>query len=142
MRAVLCSCFLLAVLISGCGGGGGSSTPAPAPTPTTAVPVITPSSGAYTSAQSVTITDSTPGATIYYTTDGATPTTTSSKYSSAIAVSASATVQAFAAASGYNPSEIAKAIYTINLPAASAPTFSPAPGTFSSVQTVTMESST
>ena len=36
-------------------------------------PVIIPPSGTYTSAQSVTITDTTPGAVIYYTTDGTVP---------------------------------------------------------------------
>ena len=42
--------------------------------------------GTYASAQSITITDSTAGAIIYYTTDGSTPTTSSAKYSGAITV--------------------------------------------------------
>ena len=39
-----------------------------------AAPVFTPAAGTYTSAQSVTITSATPGASIVYTTDGSTPT--------------------------------------------------------------------
>jgi hypothetical protein len=41
----------------------------------TAAPVISPASGTYSAAQTITITDATPGATIYYTLDGSTPTT-------------------------------------------------------------------
>ena len=57
--------------------------------------------GTYTSAQSLTITDSTPGATIYYTTDGSTLSTSSQKYTSAIAINTSETVQAVAVVTGY-----------------------------------------
>lgn len=46
-----------------------------------AKPTITPSSGTYTSAQTVTITNNAEGATVYYTTDGSVPTVSSSVYS-------------------------------------------------------------
>jgi hypothetical protein len=55
----------------------------------TATPTFSPGTGTYTSTQSVTISDSTPGATIYYTTNGSAPTTSSAVYSSAISVSSS-----------------------------------------------------
>ncbi|MGA3082280.1 MAG: Ig-like domain repeat protein, partial [Terracidiphilus sp.] len=55
-----------------------------------AAPVFSPPSGTYTTAQSVTLSDATPGATLYYTTNGTTPTASSTKYTAAIPVSAAA----------------------------------------------------
>jgi hypothetical protein len=45
--------------------------------PAAATPVFSIAAGAYASAQTVAISDTTPGATIYYTTNGTTPTTSS-----------------------------------------------------------------
>ena len=64
-------------------------------------PVITPLSGYFSSAQTVAIADSLSGATIYYTIDGSNPTTASPVYKTPFPVSATTTVRAFAAASGY-----------------------------------------
>ena len=82
-------------------------------TPTCAEPTFSPAAGAYTSAQNVTISTTTSGATIYYTTDGSDPTTSSSVYSSAITVSSNMTIKAMAAATGYDNSTIASASYII-----------------------------
>jgi hypothetical protein len=82
--------------------------------PTAATPTFSLAAGTYTSAQSVKIADTTSGATIYYTTDGTTPTTSSTKYTAAIAVSATETIEAIAVASGYNNSAVASATYTIS----------------------------
>jgi len=109
---------------------------------TVATPTFSPAAGTYTAAQSVTISDSTSGATIYYTTNGTTPTTSSSVYSSAITVSASETLEALATHSGDTNSAVGSAAYTINLPVVATPTFSPAAGTYSSAQTVTISDST
>jgi flagellar biosynthesis/type III secretory pathway chaperone len=79
-----------------------------------AVPTYSPVAGTYTSAQSVKITDSTPGATIYFTTNGTTPTTASPVYGGPIAVSTSETLQAIAVASGYTTSAVGAASYTIS----------------------------
>ena len=46
--------------------------------PITGTPTFSPGAGSYGLAQTVTISDSTSGATIYYTTNGTTPTTGSS----------------------------------------------------------------
>ena len=78
-----------------------------------AVPTISPDSGTYSTQQLVSIEDSAPGSTIYYTTDGSTPTTSSPVYSFPIAVSRTMTIQAMAAAPGYQDSSIAAAVYTI-----------------------------
>ena len=82
-------------------------------TPTCATPTFSPAEGTYTSAQTVAISCATSGATIYYTTDGSAPSTESSVYSSAIAVSSTTTIKAMAVASGYNNSSVASATYTI-----------------------------
>ena len=84
--------------------------------PQAAIPTFSPLGGTFTSAQSVTISDTTPTAAIYYTTDGSTPTAGSTQYSTAITVSASETIQAIAVASGYTNSSIGSAAFTINLP--------------------------
>ena len=105
--------------------------------PPAATPSFAPAAGTYVGTQSVTIADATPGATIYYTTNGTAPTTASSIYSGPITVSSSETVQALAAASGYGTSAVGSAAYTITAsPPAATPTFAPAGGTYSGPQSV------
>ncbi len=107
----------------------------------TATPQFLPSAGTYTSAQNVTISDTTPGAVIYYTTNGTTPTTSSTKYTGAIAVSSSETLAAIAVAPGYSQSALATAVYTIAFPA-STPTLSLATGAYTGPQTLTITDTT
>ncbi len=103
-------------------------------TPVAATPVISLPSGTYSSQQTVAITDATANATIYYTTDGTTPTTGSTVYSGPITVSHNETLQAIAVASGYGTSAVASATYTINVPVATTPTVTVVPAS-SSVST-------
>ncbi len=85
------------------------------PTEQVATPTFTPVEGTYTEAQDVTISTTTEGATIYYTLDGTTPTTNSSVYSTAITISETTTVKAFAVKADMIDSEVATAEYTINI---------------------------
>ena len=86
---------------------------------TEVMPVATPTfsvdAGTYTSIQSVTISCDTDGATIYYTTDGTDPTSSSTEYTSAVSIDHSCTLKAIAI-KGDDESNIASAAYTINLP--------------------------
>lgn len=86
------------------------------PPPPAATPTFSPVGGTYTSVQNVTISDTTPGATIYYTTNGTTPTTASSVFTGPIVVKSTETIEAMAVASGFSNSSVASAMYTINLP--------------------------
>ncbi len=83
------------------------------PYPNAGAPEFSVSSGTYATTQTVTITDATAGATIYYTTDGSTPTPNSTVYSGPITVSSSETIEAIATANGYVASSAATATYTI-----------------------------
>jgi N-acetylneuraminic acid mutarotase len=93
----------------------------------------------YTHAISVYLSDATPGATMYYTTDGTTPTTQSAQYSGPITVSTTETIQAFAVAPGYSSSPTESASYAVN-PAPS-PTYNPPGGNYSTRQQVTISDS-
>jgi len=90
-------------------------------------PVFSPAAGTYSSAQTVYLSDMTDGSdagnTIYFTTNGSTPTTASTIFSNPpccvgsngpIVVSATTTIKAIAAASGFTNSAVASAKYTIN----------------------------
>jgi hypothetical protein len=110
----------------------------------TAVPAATPqisgATGTYTNALSVTITDSTPNAQIYYSTNGEAPTNGSTLYTGPVEIaSPSVTLTAIAYATGYLPSATASATYTIHT---AQPKISPSGGTFDSVKTVTITDET
>ncbi|MDS0133567.1 MULTISPECIES: chitobiase/beta-hexosaminidase C-terminal domain-containing protein [unclassified Amycolatopsis] len=82
-------------------------------TTTVAAPTFSPPGGTYSSAQTVTISSATAGATIRYTVDGSTPTASSTLYSGPISVPNSRTVNAIALKSGSTTSPVSSASYTI-----------------------------
>ena len=86
------------------------------PVPAASSPIFSPPAGIYSTAQTVTLSDTVPGATVYYTTDGTLPTARSAQYSSPLTVSTTETISALAVASGYPNSEVASAVYAIVSP--------------------------
>lgn len=106
------------------------------PDPGVPTPTFSPTPTTYHSPQIVTISDSMSGATIYYTTDGSLPTTKSAVYSTPITVSTTTSIYAMATYPKIPNSTAALATYSIVLPQAPAPTFSPTPSTFSTPQSV------
>ena len=85
-----------------------SATP-PASAPSFSIP-----GGTYSSAVTVSITEATAGTTVYYTTDGSTPTTSSNIYSTPITIAGSATLSAMAVGGGYRTSPVTTATYVIS----------------------------
>ncbi len=107
-----------------CGGNVSGFATLQVNPPPAATPTFSPPPSTYTSSQMVTISDTTPGATIYYTTNGTMPTTSSTKYSGPVTVSSTETLEAIATASGYSTSAVATAVYTINIPSNPVPAIS------------------
>ena len=101
-----------------------------------ATPIFSLAAGTYLGAQTLTISDSTPGATIYYTTDGSTPTTSSTQYTGAIAINYTETIQAAAIAPALMLSAAATTSYTISGPPNIA-AISPASGVVGTTVTIT-----
>ena len=101
-----------------------------------ATPVLSPAPGVYRSAQTIIITDSTPGASIYYTTDGSSPTASSTPYTAPVTVTASEILNAVAVSqgSGSSFSAVGGGSFSILLP----PVLSEAGGAYTSAQTLTI----
>lgn len=118
------------------GGAGGG---------TVATPGFTPAPGTYATAQSVSVSTSTAGATIRCTTDGSTPTAASPVYTGPFNVGASTTVKCLAIKSGMTNSAVATAAYTINTQTGgtvATPGFAPGAGTYTGAQSVTITTAT
>lgn len=121
-RFALCACI---VLLAGCGGtgggtstGGGTGTGGGGGTTQAATPTISAATTANTQngAQMVTLT-ATSGATIYYTIDGTTPTTSSIVYEAPFLVASNLTVNAIATAPGDSNSSVTTKTFSPNIAA-------------------------
>lgn len=84
-----------------------------APSGSVMAPVFTPAGGTYSSAQTVALSSGTIGATIYFTTDGSSPTIASTPYASPVVVGASKTLKAIAVKTGSTASPVNSATYRI-----------------------------
>jgi hypothetical protein len=99
------------MILMGSSGGGG----------TVATPIDSPGAGSYGSAQTVTLSSSTSGATICYTTNGTTPAATTAgtcstgtTYSTGISVAATTTIKAIGTKTGMANSGVLSGVYTIS----------------------------
>ena len=106
-----------------------------------ATPTISPTGGTIATTQQISISDTTPGYAIYYTTNNTAPSVTPSElYSGPFTLSASGTVKAMAVASGYTNSNVASAVYTLQQ--AATPTFNEGTGTYTGTQSITLSDTT
>lgn len=81
-----------------------------------AAPVFTPPGGEYMNSVTVSMDSATPGAAIYFSTDGSTPTTSSTRYTAPITLKASrTTLRAFAAKDGMTASAVVDAVYDLSM---------------------------
>jgi beta-glucanase (GH16 family) len=110
--AMLNGIALSGLLLCACGGGASSSSGGPAPA---AAPMIS-TTAARAGAVIASLKTSTAGATIYYTLDNTTPTTSSQVYEAPILVAANMTVKAIAASQGSAASTVAFQTFTPNVP--------------------------
>src|SRR5262249_48260304 len=81
---------------------------------TVATPIISPNGGTFSGSVSVTMQTATSGASIYYTTNGSSPTQSSTLYTGAMTLTSSAVVKAKAFKSGYIASAEASASFTVS----------------------------
>jgi len=104
-------------------------------------PTILPAPGTYQGSITATITTTTVGASIYYSTNGTNPTATSGiLYSGPITVSKTEKIKAIAVSSNYDNSNITAASYTITeLPIAPAPSITPKTGQYTTSTVVTLQ---
>lgn len=88
------------------------------PPPQVATPVFTPPSASGNVVMTVTVTCDTPGAVIYYTTDGNTPTTSDTYIANGgtVAIQCATTLKARAFRSGFADSEVATGVFAVNCP--------------------------
>lgn len=109
------SAALIFFALSGCSQGSSPSSSPSTPTTPTVEPAISPAGSTSKYPQTVAITDILPSAAIYYTTDGTTPTASSTLYDAPITIPIGSitTIEAVAIVGGIS-SAVASQTYTVN----------------------------
>ena len=99
---------------TGTGSGTGTGTGTGSGSGSVETPTFSPAAGHYNTAQNITITTTTSGANVYYTTNGSNPTTSSTTYSTAVHIwsLAGKTIKAFATKSGLTDSSVLSGIFS------------------------------
>ncbi|HWV98267.1 MAG TPA: LamG-like jellyroll fold domain-containing protein [Candidatus Acidoferrum sp.] len=88
-----------------------------------AVPVISPAGGVFTNSVMVTLSEATPGASLYYTLDGSVPSTNSTLYSGPFLLNDTALISVQAFKATYSPSRVATAVFLNSASLSLAPGF-------------------
>ena len=107
-----------------------------------AAPIFSPFPSNYTAPQTVKLTDTSAGVTIYYTTDGSMPSATHGTAvasGSSITLTGTTTINAMAAGGNYGPGAVSSGTYTLQ---SATPGFSPFPSSYNPPQTVKLTDST
>ena len=81
-----------------------------------AAPVISPNGTTFIGTQTVTITSATPGAQIYYTTDGSMPSAKSNPYTMPLTIASGCAIKAIAIKAGMEDSAVTTAYFTLYVP--------------------------
>lgn len=115
------------------------------PTPDTTAPILTITAGGTFTGNKTVIMSASETADIYYTLDGSTPTTSSAKYTTALSISATTTLNAFARDTAGNQSAVQTVVYTLDEGTVDPPADTTPPvltmtaaATFTDTQTVNM----
>jgi alpha-tubulin suppressor-like RCC1 family protein len=105
---------------------------------------VSPPAGAYSAAQTVTVTTISTGAELHYTTNGVEPTATDPFVSSGgtIPLSASGTLKVKGFRTGWTAGATTVAVYTFSLDTVATPVFTPAGGTYATPQAITVSTTT
>jgi beta-glucanase (GH16 family) len=112
-KATMLAAILVAsALMCGCGSGGASGGGGMSPTSSPMISTTAAQNGAVI----VTLASATPGAAIYYTVDGSTPSTSSQQYQAPFLVASSLTLKAIATAAGKADSTVTSQSFTPNIP--------------------------
>ena len=122
-----------------------SGSPLPPATKTAAKPTMTPDGGKFSGSVKVSLKTTTPGAKIYYTTNGKTPSKSSTRYTKPFTLKKNTTVKALAVAAGYQNSPMASATFTksgASTKTAAKPKMTPNGGKFSGSVKVSLKTTT